>query len=320
MVHHGVILLFLLIAFSQLLAQANPQVQQAANTQEDSQSSRQARKRKVDELLTPKEKLPFEGRTIASLNLRGNTAFSTQALKDFLKYAKEGDAYHAESLQVALDLLRVQLYADNGYLQTRFGEPAITEAPEGLYITIQINEGLCYRAGEIKIVDGTLLTPEQTLAMIGIKSGDIVKGYTVLSKGFERLTRWYEERGYIQYFPSFLPEFREVAIENGQKEGIVDLRISHDEGEQYYISKIKFSGVDEATEAYLRAQLFVREGDLCNKTLLDKSITRINELGIVEDFREADITVNTNVKRQQVELVFKLEPKKPLPANFKHKD
>src|ERR1044072_5456123 len=73
---------------------------------------------------------------IADIEFEGNTIYSDGDLKSRMKFVKEvgllttfssKDIYHKEKLQVDLDRLRVLTYADNGYLQTRFGEPRVEQ-------------------------------------------------------------------------------------------------------------------------------------------------------------------------------------------------
>ena len=47
-------------------------------------------------------------------------------------YQKAGEIYDKEKLGVDLDTLRIFAYADDSYLQARFGTPEIEDASDGL--------------------------------------------------------------------------------------------------------------------------------------------------------------------------------------------
>ena len=134
------------------------------------------------------------------------------------------DIYHKEKLDTDLDRLRVLVYADHGYLKARFGEPRVEEVGrigtwvplfghkgQGLKIVIPIDEGRQYRAGEIKVEDNTEFTADEIKSIIGLKSGDVVKGYSVVQKGLDNLKKVYGSRGYIQFNSGFVPDFHDDA-------------------------------------------------------------------------------------------------------------
>src|SRR6185436_1080351 len=144
---------------------------------------------------------------IADIEFEGKTVYSDGYLRSHMKLVKQmglfttfssKDIYHKEKLESDLDRLRVLAYADHGYLKARFGEPRVEQVGkvgtwvplfghkgQGLKIVIPIDEGRQYRAGEIKIEDNTEFTADEVKSVIGLKTGDVVRGYTVINKGLE---------------------------------------------------------------------------------------------------------------------------------------
>src|SRR5262249_45101966 len=266
---------------------------------------------------------------VADINFEGNNVYSDDKLRSKMKFVKEvgllttfssKDIYNKEKLQVDLDRLRVLTYADNGYLQTRFGEPRVESAGhvgswvplighkgEGLKIIIPVVEGRQYRAGTIKIEDNKEFTEEQIKSVLNIKPGDVVKGYTVVQKGLENLKKVYGTRGYIQFNSEFVPDFKDDP--NDPTKGIVDLTFVLDEGKQYTLRRLEFVGNTFTRDTVLRREVLLNEGDRYNKELFDYSLLRLNQLGYFEQVKEEDATVNTNEKEGYVDLTVKVQEK-----------
>src|SRR5689334_23145603 len=158
---------------------------------------------------------------VADIEFEGNKIYSNGKLRSQMKLVKQmglfttfssKDIYHKEKLEADLDRLRVLVYADNGYLKARFGEPRVEEVGkvgswipivghkgQGLKIVIPVDEGRQYHAGDIKVEDNTEFTADEIKAIIGLKPGDVVRGYSVINKGIENLKKIYGARGYIQF-------------------------------------------------------------------------------------------------------------------------
>ena len=110
---------------------------------------------------------------IARIEFTGNSAFTSAYLRSQMKLVKQAglvtaftsaDIYHKEKLEADLQRLRVLVYAENGYLLARFGEPTVEQAGElrpragvlgrhgrGLKIVIPVIEGRQYKAGLVNI-------------------------------------------------------------------------------------------------------------------------------------------------------------------------
>ncbi len=266
---------------------------------------------------------------IADIEFEGNTIYSDGDLKSRMKFVKEigllttfssKDIYHKEKLQVDLDRLRVLTYADNGYLQTRFGEPRVEQVGkvgswiplighkgQGLKIIIPVVEGRQYRTGQIKVEDNKEFTEEQIKTILSVKAGDVVKGYSVVHKGIENLKKLYGTRGYIQFNADFIPEFKDDP--NDPTKGTADLTFIMDEGKQYTLRRLEFIGNTFTRDNVLRREVLMNEGERYNKELFDYSLLRLNQLGYFDQVKEEDATVNTNEKEGYVDLTVKVQEK-----------
>jgi outer membrane protein insertion porin family len=266
---------------------------------------------------------------VAGIEFEGNKVFSSSYLRKQMKLVKElglfttfssKDIYHRDKLDTDLDRLRVLVYADHGYLKARFGEarvedvgkvgtwvPLLGHKGQGLKIVIPVEEGRQYRAGEIKIEDNTEFTADEIKAVIGLKSGDVVKGYTVVQKGLDNLKKLYGTRGYIQFNAGFVPDFKDDA--GDPSKGVVDITFGVEEGKQYTLRRLEFIGNTFTRDNVMRREVLLNEGERYNEQLWDLSILRLNQLGYFDQVKKEDATVNTNEKEGQVDLIVKVQEK-----------
>ncbi|HXG68403.1 MAG TPA: outer membrane protein assembly factor BamA [Blastocatellia bacterium] len=266
---------------------------------------------------------------IADIEFEGNQVFSDDKLRSNMKLVKEvgllttftsKDIYHKEKLAADLDRLRVLVYADNGYLQARFGEPRVEDVGkigswipifghkgQGLKIIIPVEEGRQYRAGEIKVEDNTEFTADQVKEIVGIKPGEVVKAYTVINKGLENLKKAYGTRGYIQFEANFIPDFKPDPSD--PTKGVVDITFALEEGKQYTLRRLEFIGNTFTRDLVLRREVLINEGERYNKSLFDLSLLRLNQLGYFEQVKDEDATINTNEKEGQVDITIKVQEK-----------
>ena len=266
---------------------------------------------------------------VAEIEFEGNKTFSTPFLRKNMKFVKQvgllttfssKDIYHKEKLKTDLDRLRVLVYVEHGYLKAQFGEPRVEEVGEvgtwvpvfghkgrGLKIIIPVNEGRQYRAGDVKVEDNTEFSADEIKAVIGLKTGDIIKGYSVVNKGLENLKKLYGSRGYIQFSPQFIPEFHD-SPEDLDK-GVADVTFTMEEGKQYTLRRLEFIGNTFTRDNVLRREVLISEGERYNKNLWDLSLLRLNQLGYFDQVKDDDATVNTNEREGQVDITLKVQEK-----------
>jgi outer membrane protein insertion porin family len=266
---------------------------------------------------------------VADIEFEGNTVYSDSYLRGQMKLVKQlglfttfssKDIYHKEKLAADLDRLRVLVYADNGYLKSHFGDPRVEEVGkvgtwlplighkgQGLKIIIPVDEGRQYRAADIKVEDNTEFTAEEIKSVIGLKPGDVIRGYSTLNKGIENLKKLYGTRGYIQFnaYPDM--EYHDDSKELAK--GTADVRFVVEEGKQYNLRRLEFIGNIFTRDHVLRREVLLNEGERYNKQLFDLSILRLNQLGYFEQLKEDDATINTNEKDGQVDMTIKVQEK-----------
>ena len=93
-----------------------------------------------------------------------------------------------------------------------------------------------------------------------------------LRKGIEQMKKLYGEFGYIDFVPE--PSFD--VQPNSDK---IDLTLTADEGKQFFVRRIDFSGNTTTRDKVIRREILLDEGDIFNNRLWELSILRLNQLG-----------------------------------------
>jgi outer membrane protein insertion porin family len=255
-------------------------------------------------------KQPLSG-PIAEIRFEGNRIFSSSELAGKLqecrtKYEDSDTGYSPERFDYCLHRLAVFLRS-RGYLEAKVGEPKNELNTQGLVLILPIEEGVLYRLGKIEIGGVNVFSPKEIRATLSLREEDVADGEAIGKWLFEDLKSRYAERGYLQFTAEVEPEFK-VAAHN-ESEGVVNLRVTVEEGQQFKVGSITFQG-SNLPQKELRDMLLVREGDVFNQ-LFEDSVKRINETGwfeVIDKDKDTDFT--TNDEESQVSIVIKISERR----------
>ena len=225
-----------------------------------------------------------------------------------------------DSSKLEEDKQRLQVaYQEKGYFTTRAGEhklEIIDVGGKGLKIpvfkpnkpgkranlTINVEESRQYRVQNINAVGMKLFrTPETILSNVfQLKQGDIFST-AKLRKGLESIRKLYSEFGYIDMVP-------EPDINPNPGTDKIDFTLNVDEGKQFFVRRINFSGNTTTRDKVIRREILVDEGDMFNNRMWELSILRLNQLGYFEALKEneaAEITRDTRTNTVDITLKVK---------------
>jgi outer membrane protein insertion porin family len=275
---------------------------------------------------------------IEKIDFEGNKVFTGGELKKSMKLVKEAgwltgftgkDAYHEGKLAYDLNNVRT-LYAEHGYVRVNISDPVVEErtvkinktlpfvkppAPWGmpvpfwtreatrLHISMKIEENSQYHVGDVKITNSKTpaIPPETLRGALGLKAGDVYNE-TALRESFKTLTKFYGEGGYINFVPTPQQDFDE-------EKKIVNLTIDVDEGKQYYVDRIKFSGNTTTRDKVIRREVPLTEGQTFNSRYWDLARMRLNQLGYFEEIKEEDAKIDPNPNEPKVNVTMKVQEK-----------
>ena len=170
-------------------------------------------------------------------------------------------------------------------------------------ILIPIEEGERYRLGGVNFTGNKAVTNLKVLrAQFAQKDGEYFNA-TLFGKGIEQLRKAYAELGYINFVGTPVPR-----IDEAKK--LIFLDIDIDEGKQFYVSRIEFTGNSITRDKVIRRELLLEEGQIYNGRLFDLSLLRLNQLNYFEPLKaEQDSESRQNADEGTVDLLLKLKEK-----------
>ncbi len=215
--------------------------------------------------------------SIASIELEGNKSIETENLMEGLSQAglSEGSVFQ----RATLDRLKVEL--ERQYIsQGRYGarvEPTVKPLPRNrVSIHIEIKEGDVATITGVNIVGNTVFDDETLEEELDLKEshmfsffkGDDKYSREKLSGDLEKLTSYYQDRGYV----NFRVESTQVTVTPDKSEVYITVNIT--EGERHTVNEVKLSGDLKVPEADLKRLLLIRPGQTFSRQL----VTTTNEL------------------------------------------
>jgi outer membrane protein insertion porin family len=271
---------------------------------------------------------------VAEIHFEGSKVFKSSSLRSRMKYVKEAGLitrFRNEDIldrqKLDYDLHLVDNYMKSkGYLQAHHGDPVITglgkrrtgfpilplpflsSVDETLRVTVPIVDGKLYRVGDVKIEGNSIFAENVIKAFIGLQKGEVANG-EALSKGlFENLKKAYGTQGFIQYTAEVNPTFKDSPT--NPNEGVADFVITIDEGKQFTLRRLEFTGNTFTRDNVLRREVLINEGDIYNQQYFEFSITRLNQLGYFNPIdKDKDADFRTNEEEGLVDVTVKVAEK-----------
>jgi outer membrane protein insertion porin family len=144
-------------------------------------------------------------------------------------------------------------------------------------------------------------TPEVLMKpFFGMSPGEVFST-DKLKKGLETMRKYYGQFGYIDFVPE--PSFD--LIPNTDQ---IDVTLTADEGKQFFIRRIDFSGNTTTRDKVIRREILLDEGDIFNSQLWDLSILRLNQLGYFEMLKKEDAAdIKRNPQSNTVDITLKVK-------------
>ena len=153
------------------------------------------------------------------------------------------------------------------------------------YLTVQINEGIRYKIGTLSVSGSTVFTDKELLAQVFGRTGGVASD-GIFDLGVKRIQRMYEDKGY-----AYATARRE--IDRHSEERSADVRFIVNEDKPYTVGRVEFNGNTSTQDKVLRREFRLNEGDLFNRTTLDNSVAKVNQLGYFE-VKPEDVAVTPN--------------------------
>lgn len=223
---------------------------------------------------------------------RGWLSFVTEA-------GKYQEAKFADDAQKVVDF-----YRENGYARARVGNPQVEEVSTSkdsktrdIRLRIPVDEDRRYKIGKFEIADAKALKSEALRELFKIREGDFFDSKK-LQKGMEKAKEAYGAFGFMEFTPEPDLCFQGTDCATGLPVGpqpgapVVDITMRMDEGKQYFVNRVTFTGNTTTHDNVIRRELRIADGGLFNTEALKESIRRLNQLGYFKPLERAeDISV-----------------------------
>jgi len=268
---------------------------------------------------------------VGNIDIVGNTVFSDREVIRAMKNSHPIGIPHSilfENLfaktydpgKLEEDKSRVQVfYQEHGYFTAHVTDSMVNmrkTSGEGMHIpiiypnkpgtvadiTVDLEEGKLYHLNNITFTGVKFFrTPEALMTpLFGMSKGDVFST-AKLRKGLENMRKLYGDFGFIDFVaePSFDPM---------PDAGTIDMSLSVDEGKQFFVRRIDFSGNTTTRDKVIRRQLLIDEGQIFNNRLWELSILRLNQLGYFEPLKaEEAADIKRDTKTDTVDITLKVK-------------
>jgi outer membrane protein insertion porin family len=230
--------------------------------------------------------------------------------KGFLSWITGGGTFKETAFEE--DAARVvDYYQREGYAKARIGQPeikVIEDSQDGetrwIELRIPVTEGPRYRMGTLTF-EGNKIVPSAGLATLyDLKPGEWYSRKD-LYDGFRKTQEVYGRGGYMEWTPAPVfkysddPDPLEQALTaqvpemllappqesgtngtNGKAEPpVVDVTVQMNEGPQYFVNRITFTGNTTTRDNVIRREMRLVEGGVFDTEALKYSVRRLNQLG-----------------------------------------
>ena len=271
------------------------------------------------------------------ITFTGNHAFSSAKLIRSMKHSRPyaiplyitnisvmNKTFDRSALDEDLEVGVRALYQDNGYYDVQVEDPVVQSVElhkpgipgpwpivgkkngKATNVTIPIEEGDRYRMGKLYIRSsdpekGLSLKREALEKAFPIKTGDIFSVGKV-RKAIKDYTALYGQFGFIDFTA-------EPISDENKTTKTIDLTLDFDEGKQFYVRRIEFSGNTTTRDKVIRRELLINEGDLFNNHLWELSILRLNQLNYFDVIKPENAEIKRDTKNGTVDILLKLKEK-----------
>ncbi len=169
-------------------------------------------------------------------------------------------------------------------------------------VTVDVEEGRRYTLNKVNYVGVKLFrtTDFLTRDVFKMAPGEVFST-AKLRKGMDEMQKLYGGFGYIDFVPE--PSFDFVP--NSDK---LDLTLNVDEGKQFFVRRIDFSGNTTTRDKVIRRELLIDEGDMFSTRMWELSILRLNQLGYFETLKEKEAAdIKRDTRNNTVDITLKVK-------------
>ncbi|MBP7778768.1 MAG: outer membrane protein assembly factor BamA [Acidobacteria bacterium] len=263
---------------------------------------------------------------IREVAFEGNEALGDGTLRRKMKETKQHGAfswltgsgtYKEAKFEEDADKV-VAHYRNKGYIEARVGAPELNtlqDSPDGktrwIQVRIPVTEGPRYKVGEFTFAGNTVVKSEGLRPLFKMSPGEWYSEKRIRD-GLRKAQEVYGGGGYFEFtgYPDLKPKPAATGPLDGPAEPTVDVTMQIQEGEQYFVNRITFTGNTTTRDTVVRREMRLIEGGVFNTEALKYSVRRLNQVGYFKQLEEGgpgiDVAKTPNEKNK-VDVTLKLE-------------
>ena len=240
---------------------------------------------------------------IHTIDFVGNEAINDRALKAQMTNTKERwllsfitgrGAYRPLGFEQDADAL-VAHYRANGFIDAQVGEPQleysdVTEdgGTRPVRMRVPVTEGERYRVGTVAFDGENVVRTSALEEMFDVLQPGRYYQEGRVRDAFDIARDAYGTGGYYEMtgFPDLVPRDENHPEARIDGDPVVDVTIRVQEGEQYFVNRIRFVGNDTTHDEVIRRELGLVERGVFDTSALKYSVRRLNQLGYFEPLDE----------------------------------
>ena len=225
---------------------------------------------------------------IQQVRIIGNRAFPESVLLKELESGTRGrfslpmfskrDQYAREKLAGDLDALNA-FYRNRGYLNFEVVSTQVSLTPdkEGVYITVNVNEGDQYRVGRVNVTGDIKVAREQVNQAVKIRQGQVFSQLD-LEETRKNIAELLGKQGYAFAKIGARPEIDEYNKRIG-------ITLDVQSGKRTYVRRINIRGNNRTRDEVYRREIRQLESSWFSADRMERSKIRLQRLPYVEDVR-----------------------------------
>jgi outer membrane protein insertion porin family len=227
----------------------------------------------------------------------------------------------------------MEYYRDRGYVKAQVGEPQLRDIGDSpdkkthwVELRVPVSEGPRYRVSNFDVAGNTVVKTEALVPLFKLEKGEYYSQKAV-RQGFQKAQEIYGAGGYMEFtgYPDYkfsddpnpaepaTPAALAAVPPTTEKTGgspTVDVTLQIQEGKQYFVNRIIFTGNTTTRDNVIRRELRLYENGVFNTEALKFSIKRLNQLGYFKALEGPGKDVNvdkTANEENKVDVRMKLE-------------
>ena len=252
---------------------------------------------------------------VKKVDFIGNTAFDNKDLRGELRALKIRrmtppipgiwagwrmfPGYNPDGVQGDLALLR-SFYVSHGYFDANVKLNDVQVANKEAHVSIQVDSGELYHVRSWQVT-GTGVLPK-----VVHPENELMRSQNFCSQLFVA-RRAAEHEGILDFNVNLQVQPTSASTPESPE---ADLTASIERGKPFHVGRIEFIGNHHFSEAAVRGNLLLDEGDLLDEHLLRKSMARLNEASYFAPVNERNTILRTDPETGTVDIDFHVVERK----------